>query len=47
VVNDLSWGFLIAPVGAGALLLTLFAFVWHNVVARGPNKGDVWPVRWW
>ena len=47
VVNDLSWGFLIAPVGAGALLLALFAFVWHNVVARGPNKGDIWPTRWW
>jgi CBS-domain-containing membrane protein len=26
VVNDLSWGFLIAPVGAGALLLALFAY---------------------
>src|ERR1041384_8062925 len=47
VVNDLSWGFLIAPVGAGALLLALFAFAWHNVVARGPNKGDIWPTRWW
>ena len=47
VVNDLTWGFLIAPVGAGALLLALFAYVWHNVVARGPNKGDIWPTRWW
>ena len=40
VVNDLSWSFLLAPVGVGALLLALFAFAWHNVVARGPNKGD-------
>ena len=47
VINDLSWGFLIAPVGAGALLLALFAYAWHNVVARGPNKGDIWPTRWW
>jgi hypothetical protein len=47
VVNDLSWGLLIAPVGAGALLLALFAYGWHNVVARGPNKDDVWPLRWW
>jgi len=47
VVNDLSWSFLIAPVGVGALLLTLFAFAWHNVVASGPNKGDPWPTRWW
>jgi CBS-domain-containing membrane protein len=47
VVNDLSWSFLVAPVGVGALLLTLFAFAWHNVVASGPNKGDPWPTRWW
>jgi CBS-domain-containing membrane protein len=47
VVNDLSWFFLIAPVGAGALLLAAFAYAWHNVVARGPNKGDTWPTRWW
>jgi CBS-domain-containing membrane protein len=47
VVHDLSWGFLIVPVGAGALLLTLFAFVWHNAVARSPNKDDIWPTRWW
>lgn len=47
VVNDLSWGFLIAPVGAGAALLALFAFAWHNAVARGANGGSAWPVRWW
>jgi CBS-domain-containing membrane protein len=47
VVNDLSWGFLIAPVGAGVLLLALFAYCWHNEVARGPNKDDTWPLRWW
>ena len=47
VVNDLSWSFLIAPVGVGALLLALFAFAWHNVVASGPNKSDTWPIRWW
>ena len=47
VVNDMPWSFLVVPVGAGALLLALFAFAWHNIVARGPNKGDTWPVRWW
>lgn len=46
VINNLSWGFLIAPVGVGALLLAAFAYAWHNMVARGPNKGDIWPVRW-
>ena len=47
LVNELSWSFLIAPVGVGALLLALFAFVWHNVVASGPNKSETWPIRWW
>jgi len=47
VVNDMSWRFLVAPVGVGALLLALFALVWHNIVARGPNKGDTWPTQWW
>ena len=47
VVNNMSWSFLIVPVGIGALVLTLFAFGWHNLVARGANRGDTWPVRWW
>ena len=47
VVNNMSWSFLVVPVGIGALLLTLFAFAWHNLVARGANRGDTWPVRWW
>src|SRR5262249_30243799 len=34
VANDMSWGFLVAPVGIGAMLLTLFAFTWHKLVAR-------------
>ena len=41
VVNDMSWGFLVAPVGAGALLLAVFAFAWHNLFRRGS-----WPARW-
>jgi hypothetical protein len=47
VTNNMSWSFLIVPVGIGALLLALFAFTWHNLVARGANKGDKWPIRWW
>jgi CBS-domain-containing membrane protein len=47
VINNMSWSFLVAPVGAGALLLALFAFIWHNLVARGANRGDTWPIRWW
>ncbi|OQW57338.1 MAG: HPP family protein [Proteobacteria bacterium SG_bin9] len=41
VLNNLSWPFLIAPVLAGALLLALFAFIWHRLSGR-PD----WPARW-
>jgi len=41
VANNLPWSFLIAPVLAGALLLTAFAYVWHRWVRRRP-----WPERW-
>lgn len=47
VVNDLSWSFLLAPVAVGALLLALFAFTWHNLVARAANTRCSWPARWW
>src|SRR5580704_17541376 len=47
VTNNMSWSFLIAPVAIGAVLLALFAFAWHNLVARGANRGDSWPARWW
>jgi CBS-domain-containing membrane protein len=47
VVNNMSWSFLIAPVGVGVLLLAAFALAWHNLVARGPNKADTWPRQWW
>jgi CBS-domain-containing membrane protein len=42
VVNALPWSFLAVPVGAGALLLMAFAWIWHNC---GPEK--TWPQRWW
>ncbi|MFD2181209.1 HPP family protein [Rhodoplanes azumiensis] len=42
VANGLPWTYLIAPVGAGAVLLALFAFVWHLAVRRYD-----WPHRWW
>jgi len=42
VLNGLPWSFLIDPVAAGACLLALFAFLWHNAIRRGS-----WPRRWW
>ena len=42
VVNNMHWSFLLVPVAAGAVLLALFAFVWHLVVRRYS-----WPTRWW
>ena len=47
VVNNMPWSFLIAPVAVGALLLTAFAWVWHNVVTRRPGKPAMWPAKWW
>jgi CBS-domain-containing membrane protein len=41
VSNSLSWSFLIAPVLAGAVLLTAFAYVWHRWIRRHP-----WPRHW-
>jgi CBS-domain-containing membrane protein len=41
VSNNLGWGFLFVPVLAGALLLTLFAYIWHRWVHRLD-----WPQRW-
>jgi CBS-domain-containing membrane protein len=42
VVNNMPWGFLLVPVAAGAVLLALFAFVWHILIRRYS-----WPIRWW
>jgi CBS-domain-containing membrane protein len=47
VVDDMSWSFLVAPVGIGAILLALFAFAWHTLVARGANRSNTWPAKWW
>ena len=30
MTNALPWSFLVVPVGAGALLLAAFAWIWHN-----------------
>jgi CBS-domain-containing membrane protein len=42
VVNGMSWNFLLVPIAAGAFLLALFAFFWHNLVHHRS-----WPLRWW
>ena len=41
VSGNLPWTFLLAPVLAGAVLLTAFAYLWHRGVRRQP-----WPQRW-
>jgi CBS-domain-containing membrane protein len=41
ISNNLSWSFLLAPVLAGVVLLTAFAYVWHRWIRRRP-----WPRRW-
>jgi CBS-domain-containing membrane protein len=42
VMNSMSWGFVLVPVAAGALLLLAYTFVWTNAVRRSR-----WPERWW
>jgi CBS-domain-containing membrane protein len=42
VVNNMSWSFLLLPVAAGALMLAMFAYVWHLAVRRYD-----WPRSWW
>jgi CBS-domain-containing membrane protein len=47
VADNMSWGFLVAPVGLGVLLLAAFAYGWHNFVVPGSKKRVAWPARWW
>src|SRR5436309_26969 len=47
VANNMSWGFILMPVGIGVMMLVAFAYAWHNLVARGANKSDTWPLSWW
>src|SRR6267378_3261850 len=35
------------PAGIGPMVLALFAFTWHKLVARGANRSNTWPARWW
>src|SRR5689334_9736238 len=42
VSGNLPWTFLLAPVLAGALLLTAFSCIWHRGV-----RGKPWPQQWW
>lgn len=42
VLEAMPGSFVLVPVGLGAILLTLYAFVWHNLSRRGS-----WPQRWW
>lgn len=42
VVNDMPLIFLLAPVAAGAVALTLFAALWHRYATR-----TRWPQAWW
>lgn len=41
VMNSMSWGFVLVPVAAGALLLLAYTYVWMNVVRRSR-----WPDQW-
>ena len=42
VMNGMSWGFILIPVAAGALILLAYSWAWNNYVRR-----QRWPERWW
>jgi CBS-domain-containing membrane protein len=42
VMNGMSWGFILVPVAAGALLLLAYTWLWTNLVRQ-----TRWPERWW
>lgn len=42
VIEGLGPSFLLVPVLSGSLLLSAYAFGWHNLSRPGR-----WPVRWW
>jgi CBS-domain-containing membrane protein len=42
VSGNLPLTFLLAPVLAGAVLLTAFSCLWHRGV-----RGQPWPRQWW
>ncbi|HEY5127162.1 MAG TPA: HPP family protein, partial [Bradyrhizobium sp.] len=42
VVNNMPLSFLLVPVAVGAVLLALFACIWHLLIRRYS-----WPIRWW
>ncbi len=41
VINNMPWTFLLLPVALGAVLLALFAALWHRYVTR-----VAWPQNW-
>ena len=47
LVNNMSWSFVVAPVGISSLQLSVAArpgmTFWHNIVVRDRAKGDVRP----
>ena len=47
VINDMPWDFWIMPVGAGALMLAAFAYVWHGLIGHATSGASAWPRRWW
>jgi len=47
VINEMPWMFLLVPVGAGALILAAFAFIWHALIDHSTGSEQSWPRAWW
>jgi CBS-domain-containing membrane protein len=46
VTSSLPWSFLLVPVLAGVLLLTMLAYIWHGIENRLIDHEGRWPVSW-
>ncbi len=46
VTSSLPWSFLLVPVLAGVILLTVLAYLWHGVENRFIDHTGKWPERW-
>ena len=47
VTSALPWSFLLMPVLAGVILLTVLAFIWHGIENHFVDHEGKWPASWY
>lgn len=46
VTSSLPWSFLLMPVLAGVILLTVLAYIWHGIENHFVDHEGKWPTSW-